>query len=171
MHCLNIEMKARCNDQQRIREILRSQQADFRGVDHQIDTYFVVPHGRLKLREGTIENHLIFYERENSAGPKKAEIMLYDTKPESSLKTILLAALETLVVVDKQREIYFINNVKFHIDNVKELGYFIEIEAIDDTEEMSEEKLREQCEMYMKLFEIQDDQLITHSYSDLLLNK
>ena len=34
--------------------------------------------------------------------------------------------------MDKKREIYFIHNVKFHIDNVKNLGTFIEIEAIDE---------------------------------------
>ncbi len=46
----------------------------------------------------------------------------YRSNPNSSLKKILAKALGILVVVDKQREIYFIDNVKFHLDTVKELG-------------------------------------------------
>lgn len=64
MH-LNIEIKAKSNNQDAIREILKSKNADVKGIDHQIDTYFNVNFGRLKLREGNIENHLIHYQRED----------------------------------------------------------------------------------------------------------
>ncbi len=62
---INIEIKAKSNNQDMIRKILQSKNADFKGVDHQIDTYFKVNVGRLKLREGNIENSLIHYQREN----------------------------------------------------------------------------------------------------------
>jgi len=65
MTILNIEIKAKSNNQDKIRELLKSKHADFKGVDHQIDTYFKVNFGRLKLREGNIENNLIHYNREN----------------------------------------------------------------------------------------------------------
>lgn len=166
-----IEIKAKCVDQSRIREILTSHHAFFKGTDHQIDTYFKVNQGRLKLREGNIENHLIYYERENTATPKKSEVTLFKTEPGSSLKPILTQSLGILVVVDKQREIYFIDNVKFHIDSVKQLGTFIEIEAIDDNSSIGKDKLREQCQHYLDLFQINSADLISHSYSDLLLKK
>jgi len=51
MH-LNVEIKAKCEDQNKIRNILNTANALFLGVDRQIDTYFKVSHGRLKLREG-----------------------------------------------------------------------------------------------------------------------
>ena len=76
MNALNIEIKAKCSDLEKIRAILNSQQARFIGTDHQIDTYFKVNTGRLKLREGSIENALIHYNRPNQAGPKKSEIIL-----------------------------------------------------------------------------------------------
>ena len=41
MH-LNIEIKARCSNQDSIRNLLLERGADFRGTDHQIDTYFNV---------------------------------------------------------------------------------------------------------------------------------
>ena len=55
MSILNIEIKAQCDQPDRIRNILREHHADFKGTDRQIDTYFEVPEGRLKLRQGTIE--------------------------------------------------------------------------------------------------------------------
>lgn len=84
MKHINIEIKAECNDQIRIREILKSENAEFRGVDHQTDTYFKVNTGRLKLREGNIENNLIYYIRENREGSKQADITLYKTEPGSA---------------------------------------------------------------------------------------
>lgn len=168
---INIEIKAKCLQHERIRVILKSHHAEFKGIDHQIDTYFKVNYGRLKLREGNIENHLIFYEREDTAGPKKSEVILYKTEPGSPLKDILTKSLGILIVVDKQREIYFIDNVKFHIDSVKGLGTFVEIEAIDFDGTIGKEKLREQCQYYLELFQINPADLISVSYSDLLLKE
>ncbi|MBN2571627.1 MAG: class IV adenylate cyclase, partial [Ignavibacteriales bacterium] len=148
MSHINIEIKARTNDQDEIRKLLKSLNADFKGVDLQIDTYFNVNSGRLKLREGKIENYLIHYNRKNVEEPKQSDVILFKTEPDSSLKEILQNALVVLVVVDKKREIYFIDNVKFHIDEVTELGTFIEIEAIDIDGKIAKEKLLEQCNFY-----------------------
>jgi len=168
---INIEIKAKSNNHDEIREILKSRNAEFKGVDHQIDTYFKVNLGRLKLREGTIENFLIHYQRENKEGPKQSEIILFKSDPKSSLKEILTKALGVLVVVDKKREIYFIDNVKFHIDTVEDLGTFVEIEAIDYEGNIGEDKLLEQCQSFLDLFKISQEDMISVSYSDLLLQK
>jgi len=167
---INIEIKARTTELHRIREILKSNNADFIGVDHQVDTYFKVDSGRLKLREGNIENHLIYYERENTRGPKKSSVFLYKNNPDSNLKEILTKSLGVLAVVDKHREIYFIDNVKFHLDNVVGLGTFVEIEAIDKDGTIGNEKLLEQCNYYLNLLLILKEDLIATSYSDLLLH-
>ena len=171
MKHLNIEIKARCTNHEKIRELLKSRNADFKGTDHQIDTYFRVSHGRLKLREGNIENSLIYYERDNEGGPKQSKVILFKTLPESSLKQILVNSCDVLAIVDKKREIYFIDNIKFHIDIVQELGTFMEIEAIDEDGSIGKEKLLEQCKEYCNLFEISDSDLVSVSYSDLLLEK
>ncbi|PAU94556.1 adenylate cyclase [Aliifodinibius salipaludis] len=169
MSILNIEIKAHCDQPDRIRTILNEYNADFKGTDHQVDTYFDVPEGRLKLRQGTIENNLIFYKRDNQSGPKASTINLVPAKHPEKLHALLDNAMGVKVVVDKEREIYFIDNVKFHIDQVKELGSFVEIEAIDEDGTIGEEKLRQQCQKYLTLFDISDDQLISHSYSDMIL--
>ena len=171
MSHINIEIKARCVNHQKLREILKFNKADFKGKDHQIDTYFKVSFGRLKLREGDIENFLIFYDREDKEKPKQSNVILFKSNPKTSLKNILIKSLGVLCVVDKQRDIYFIGNVKFHIDSVKELGTFIEIEAIDYEGTIGKKKLLEQCQYYMNLLKISKDDLISVSYSDLLISE
>ena len=171
MKHINIEIKARCKNHSKIRKILKSRKADFKGTDHQIDTYFKVNKGRLKLREGNIENFLIYYERGNKKGPKQSDVSLFKSDPKSNLKPILVNSCGVLTVIDKKREIYFIKNVKFHLDTVKNLGTFMEIEAIDYKGNIGKEKLNKQCNEYLKLFGISKSNLISVSYSDLILKK
>ena len=167
----NIEIKARCADVSFIRQFLIDHMAESKGTDLQTDTYFKVGNGRLKLREGNIENALIFYNRENIAGPKMSQVNLFQVNEDSDmLKQILINANGIKVVVKKKREIWFIDNVKFHIDEVEGLGSFVEIEAIDKDGSLGLEKIQEQCDHYLHQFNITEENLLTHSYSDLLMN-
>lgn len=167
----NIEIKAKYPNLKKARDKLRELNAVFKGVDHQKDTYFNVDHGRLKLREGNIENFLIYYKRENKKTPKKSKILLFKTHPDSGLKEILCESLGFLVVVDKIREIFFIDNVKFHVDKVKNLGNFFEIEVINKDSKSGKKRLLEKCKYYMDYFEVSNEDLVSISYSDLMLNK
>ncbi len=166
---LNVEIKASCEDPDYVREVLHSHEARFLGTDIQVDTYFIVPNGRLKLREGKIENALIFYERDDMAGPRRSEVNMYQTQKGSNLKEVLSSAIGVKTAVEKRREIYFIDNIKFHIDDVKHLGDFVEIEAIDHTGAIGEETLYQQCRHFMSLFKIKEESLLDKSYSDLML--
>ena len=141
----NFEFKAKHEDIEAAENILLKHNPVFIGEDHQVDTYFNVPNGRLKLREGTIEQVLIFYERSNNASAKQSNVTLYPHKPDSSLKQVLSQSLGIKVVIKKTRKIYFIDNVKFHFDVVVHLGTFIEVEAIDKEGSIGVERLKEQC--------------------------
>lgn len=165
----NVEVKARSDNHEFLRSYLLEHGAEFKGIDHQIDTYFIVPSGRLKLRQGNVENNLIFYNRGDKSGPKQSNIVFSEVDAKSNVKEVLELALGVLVEVDKTREIYFIDNVKFHIDTVKGLGSFMEIEAIDYEGSIGVDKLRDQCNFYMKELRIRKDDLLTNSYSDMIL--
>lgn len=171
MSFLNIEIKAKCNDDSFIRNYLLSNGADFKGTDNQTDTYFNVPNGRLKLREGNIENNLIYYERTNMAGPKSSHFHLVKVGDAKGLKEVLIKSNGIKVVVKKSREIYYIGNVKFHIDTVPGLGSFVEIEAGNMQADLSQDQLKEQCDFYLKEFNVRQEDLIEVSYSDMLLEK
>lgn len=168
---INIEIKAECPSHEYVRQVLTRERARFQGTDHQIDTYFNCKNGRLKLREGNIENFLVHYQREDKQGPKQSNVTLFKSEPGSSLKDLLTQSLGVLVVVDKSREIYWVDNVKFHLDIVVNLGSFVEIEAIDYDGTIGRDELLEQCQHYLQLFQIPPQALIARSYSDLLLEK
>ena len=171
MQRINVEIKAQHAYLREIHDLLVAQQAEFIGTDYQTDTYYQVPNGRLKLRQGNIENALIHYFRNDQAGPKRSDVSLYKTGAAQELNELLGSALPVLAVVAKRRAIYFLENVKFHIDEVDGLGDFVEIEAIDRDGSLGEAKLREQCEYYLKLFRIKPEELIEVSYSDLMIKK
>ena len=167
----NIEFKAKCANPNKIKEILISRNANYQGTDNQVDTYFKVNSGRLKLREGNIENALIYYERKATKWPKQSNVSLFPLNSYSSLKEILTKSLGILIVVEKKRAIFFIENVKFHIDFIKDLGSFVEVEAIDNEGMIGIKKLEEQCRFFLELFGVSEEDLISSSYSDLLLQK
>jgi predicted adenylyl cyclase CyaB len=171
MSILNIEFKAKTNKLSELETLLLQHDPKFIGEDHQIDTYFNVVSGRLKLREGNIENALIHYEREDYAGAKSSHVLLYQHQPDKTLKEILIKTLGIKAVVDKKRKIYFINNVKFHFDTVEGLGTFVEVEAIDKEGSIGKEKLQKQCDEYAALFGIDDKDYCSVSYSDMILQK
>ncbi len=171
MKVINVEIKAMCSDQERIRQILIKKKATFLGKDHQVDTYFRVGSGRLKLREGTIENNLIWYQRPDQAGPKTSKCILYMTEKGDILKDILGQSMGVMVVVDKEREIYFIDNIKIHLDRVKGLGTFLEIEAQSEADGLAEETLDRQCRQLMDELGVRADDLLSDSYSDLVISQ
>jgi adenylate cyclase class IV len=171
---LNVEIKARCADPAAVRAALVEGGARRVGIDRQVDTYYRVPAGRLKLREGTIELALIHYDRGNETGPKDSRVTLWEPPRDAgggarNLRELLARALGVLVVVDKSREIWFLDNVKVHLDEVPGLGSFVEIEAIDADGTIGRDALRAQCEECMRLFGIAARDLVAGSYSDLLL--
>ena len=168
MSHINFEFKARVKDVDQAEIKLLQLNPQFIGTDLQTDTYFNVDHGRLKLREGNIENSLIYYDRQDLAGAKQSDIILYKHQPAKELKAILTKVHGIKVIVEKQRKIYFIENVKFHFDKLAQLGEFLEVEAIDSNDSIGIDKLKEQCNYYAKFFNIREEDYLSESYSDMI---
>ncbi len=171
MPILNFEFKAKTTELNNLENKLLALNPKFIGEDNQTDTYFNVARGRLKLREGNIENALIWYERENTANAKQSDILLYKHEPDESLKDILIKLHGIKVIVEKKRRIYFIDNVKIHFDTIPALGTFIEVEAIDKDGSLGIEILKEQANKYAHFFNFKSSDFIALSYSDLILQK
>jgi adenylate cyclase class 2 len=168
---INIEIKARCNDLNALRKTLMENGAVFHGRDHQIDTYFETLNGRMKLREGDIENSLISYDRRDIGGPKLSTVTRCETRSVGAeLKEVLTASMPVAAVVDKYREIFFVKNVKFHLDRVEALGTFVEVEAIDLDGSLSAHELQRQCAYFVELLQIASTDMIENSYGDMILS-
>ncbi len=177
MPILNFELKA-CTDRLAVlEERLLTLNPRFAGEDNQLDTYFNVDKGRLKLREGNIENALIWYQRPDTAAAKLSEVLLYKFKPAPELKQILTMVHGIKTIVGKRRKIYFIDNVKFHFDTLEGLGTFVEVEAIrevpqevldNESQKISiSAELEAQCSSYADFLDIRRADYISVSYSDM----
>ena len=165
-----VELKARVDDHDSLRRELYALGAEHVGTFRQTDSYFVVPEGRLKLREvedsGTAE--LIYYDRENVAGPKSDDAFILRVQEPEELKRTLKKILAPLVVVEKVREIYRYKGTQIHLDTVKKLGKFIEFERPTTDDPKRTEKDRLNLEKLMKKLKIDPNNLESHSYSDLI---
>jgi len=127
----NIEFKARLVDFAGARQIAQELAKSRMGVEQQTDTYFVVPRGRLKLREIAGGGAwLIAYERADSPELRNSDYRLIAVSDPAELKAALAETLGVRVIVDKRREIFLHHNVRIHLDQVAGLGEFLEFEAV-----------------------------------------
>ena len=167
----NVELKARCDRPDETRRILIQAGAVSHGIDRQTDTYFVAPRGRLKVREGTIENALIAYERPDQPGAKPCDVTMTELSPAEAagMREILEKVLPVKVRVVKQREILFLGTIKFHLDRVEGLGSFVEIEAQSRGGAPDRATLQAQAAEWQVRLGLAADSLEPRSYSDLLL--
>ena len=165
MKRVNFEFKARLKDEPAVRAALKRLRARYVGRDHQIDTYFKVAQGRLKLREGKIENALIFYNRSNAARARRARVEMALLPRRNGMKAVLTKAFDVRVVVDKCREIYFVGNVKIHLDRVRGLGKFVEVEALARDGNLAQARRR--ALKFQKLLAIKHSDIVGKSYADL----
>lgn len=167
---INLEFKVQISNLQEYEEKLLTLHPKLLGTVFQTDTYFKVTNGRLKLRESNLKNTLINYSREETKGAKIAEVILYQHTPNIMLKKILEEQLGIKVIVNKNRKKYSIKNAVFHFDDVVDLGTFLEVEVTDEGGSLTLEKMQTEIDKYLSFFELEKKQLISASYSDLLMD-
>ncbi len=166
MRRVNFEFKAHLKNEARLRATLVQLGARRVGTDHQVDTYFRVPRGRLKIREGNLENALIYYRRSNQTRPRRSDVEMVPLAKGNALRALLTEWLEPWSVVEKRRQIYFVSNVKIHLDRVKGLGEFVEVEAISHGQDP--QKARRQAAKFRRLLGIAHSGIVGQSYADLV---
>lgn len=170
----NIELKARISDYDAAEEAARRLAGPAPCARmRQVDTYFHVPEGRLKLRE--IEGdgpraELIFYRRPDGSGPKRCDYEIAPAAEPARTKSLLAASLGVRTVVDKRRTVYIWRNVRIHLDRVEGLGAFIEFEAVMPEGAPDSEGELLLCRL-MGEFSLREEDLVGGSYCDLLHHK
>ena len=137
-------------------------------TEKQTDIYYKTDKGRLKLRIiNETEGNLILYNRAEKKNKRISKYTISKTKDYRELDFILRKQFGVLVTVSKKREVYVYNNVRVHIDTVKGLGKFLEIEIIYD--EIS--KAKNQMKLLISDLKLDENKFIKVSYSDLLINR
>jgi len=164
----NLEIKANCKDLKRIVGILNSLNVKFLSEGFQRDTYFKVSRGNLKLREtNNGEDYLIWYKRRKKAEPKLSEYYIYQTQKSQNLKNFLKNAFGEKIIIEKIRKIYLYKNVRIHLDRVKGLGNFIELEAVLSKDGMDKES-KENMNFLVEKLCINKEDLLKSSYSEII---
>jgi adenylate cyclase class IV len=107
------------------------------GVLQQTDEYFKMTEGRLKRRTAPDEPvEWIHYNRPDQVSPRVSDYTLLSE--EQARRKWGTHSLQPWLTVVKTRELWMLDNVRIHLDEVAELGNFIEFEAMvslqNDTE-------------------------------------
>uniref|UniRef100_A0A1B6DSD7 CYTH domain-containing protein n=1 Tax=Clastoptera arizonana TaxID=38151 RepID=A0A1B6DSD7_9HEMI len=125
----NIEIKAKVLNPEhfinKVNIISNSEGKEF----SQVDVFFNVANGRLKLRKEKDDYCLIFYDRPDTDGPKLSKFNKCYVSDGEGLQTTLIAALGIKGVVKKLRRLFLIGQTRVHLDNVDGLGNFMELEV------------------------------------------
>jgi predicted adenylyl cyclase CyaB len=164
----NIEIKARVRDRERLRQLAETLSDTPCVTLLQEDTFFNTPGGRLKLRSlAPDQGQLIYYVRDDAAGPKRSNYVISTTTEPDALKAVLAASLGIRGVVRKQRLLYMAGNTRIHLDEVQGLGDFMELEVVLLPGQSEQEGQATAVEIMEKLG-IKDSDLVEVAYIDLL---
>lgn len=164
----NVEIKARVNNRNALLQkilTLTNQQPE---ILEQTDTFFNTPQGRLKLREFSDRPaELIYYERPDGSAPKTSNYSRCPVNNTAQLKQTLAQAWGVRGVVEKNRWLYIIGQTRVHVDQVKNLGHFMELEVVMRDEQTIDEGTAIAREL-LKQLEIKDNTLLARAYIDML---
>lgn len=167
---LEIEIKSACDDPAEVEKILGSLGARFKDTLFQKDIYFAHPSRNfaetdeaLRLRD---ENGVFTLHYK---GPKldkdtktREELGVPISEPEILLKILSNLGFKQAAVVEKNRKTYDLDNIEIAIDNVTDLGTFVELEIQD--EDLDEAKAR----LFALMDKLKLRKTIRSSYLELL---
>lgn len=164
----NIEIKARVAQPSRLLDDVLEIADRGPTVFAQDDTFFACPSGRLKLRMfSATEGQLIFYRRDDLAGPKLSEYVIASTGEPDALRGVLTLAYGVVGRVRKTRTLCFVGATRIHLDDVEGLGHFLELEVVL-TPEQTIEQGQTIAEALMQKLSIAPATLVRKAYVDLL---
>lgn len=134
----------------------------------QRDTYYEVASGGLKLREESPGTpHLIQFKRANQPAQRRSDYRIVPIEDGDALRAALRESLGERAVVVKRRRLFLWQDVRIHLDQVDDLGSFIELEAVaPPASDLSRE--HELVAELRDMLHITDDRLCPLGYADLL---
>jgi len=163
----NLEIKVKLSSHKEIKTILKKNKIYFEGLLIQKDIYYIVDRGILKLRIENEKQTLIFYDRNEKSKKRWSDYHLLEINNTDANK-YLKRFLEMLTIVNKKRELYLYKDTRIHLDYVKGLGCFLELETRVINGLADAEK---RFSFMMDLLKLRNIKEIRASYRDLLLAK
>ena len=169
----NLELKVSAGDEAFADIVERARRlGEFRSMS-QVDTYFAVPTGRLKLREisdGDVRRaELIGYSRPDESGARWSEYCRADFEP-SQIAPLIAMMKQTIGVrttVRKQRDVVVTGRTRIHLDTVEGLGHFVELETVVGDED-GDAGAGAELAAVAEALGLNDLPVVAGSYSDLI---
>lgn len=163
----NVEIKARVSDADALRGRIAALAGDPVDVFEQLDTFYITPRGRLKLRVLAPDRcELIQYTRVDDASAKVSTYDLVRSNDPAAFSRILESALPIRGVVTKRRHLYLLGNTRIHLDEVEGLGTFVELEVVLASGETVADGQQVARDLMLKL-DIATEDLVSGAYIDL----
>jgi predicted adenylyl cyclase CyaB len=167
----NIEIKARVKNPEHFLAQAMTLADGPQEIISQKDTFFKVSQGRLKLRDfGNGTGQLIRYHRPDRAGPKISDYAISPTNDPEGLCNVLKQSLSEIGTVTKRRTLLMSGRTRIHLDEVENLGWFMELEVVLTTGEDPDQGERE-ANLLMRELGVKPEDLIQGAYLDLLDRK
>lgn len=166
----NIEIKAKINNYEKVKRLVEDLCPIPIETEQQKDTFFNTPQGRLKLRESDSTSAIMYYYRPDSHEPKQSDIAISFTENPDTLKTVLDNSIGIRGIVYKKRILYQYHQTRIHLDDVKGLGKFIELEVVLKPDQTSNDGEIIAYKL-MDKFGIHKNDLIDVAYIDLIQAK
>jgi predicted adenylyl cyclase CyaB len=163
----NIEIKARARNFEEIKSRAEKLSDVPVQVIRQEDTFFNTPQGRLKLRVLADHAQLIYYTRPNQEGPKRSDYHITRSNDPENLRHVLELAYGIRGVVKKMRYLYLVGQTRVHLDDVENLGQFMELEVVIE-EGQSDADGQAIAEGLMSSLGVERADLLNGAYMDLL---
>jgi len=166
----NLEIKCRVTSFDALRRALETLGAVRQApVLRQVDWYFRVPQGRLKLRqENGGPGELIFYVRPCTPGHRLSAWDRSSIPDVSATRSLLAKALDEVTCVRKSREVWLFRNARIHLDRVSTLGAFVEIEV---EVRRGARQARALMDMLVGALRLSPSESIGGSYADLCVGR
>lgn len=165
----NVEIKARiASVEAMLPRALALSEDEHAQLIPQDDTFFSVPHGRLKLRvfaDGTGE--LIHYQRPDQEGPKLSDYLICEVTDPDALREVLERSCGLLGRVRKERILVLVGQTRVHLDRVHGLGEFLELEVVLG-DGQSEAQGRAIAQSLLEALGVEAGALVSGAYLDLL---
>ena len=134
---VNVESKTRCGDLGEVAELAAAAGARHEGRMHQVDTYFAVEQGRLKLRE-IVHTARRRHNRDGRADPVRApgrgrgaqERVRADPVVDLTEASAARGGARHSGRGREGRELWLVDATRIHLDTVTGLGEFVELETV-----------------------------------------
>lgn len=162
---INLELKIRVASHTKLKRLLSKIKAERKAILNQEDIYYKVKDGLLKLRTENRNETLIFYRRDEKNPNRWSDYHLLILKDDEGRK-FFNKVFEPEIIVEKKRELFLYYNTRIHLDTVKHLGRFLELETLVINGRADAMK---RFTKITKLLELDSPKEIRKSYRDLLI--